>query len=117
LIETIEPQGSCEFVDAFAHILPVVMFLGIIDLPIERREDFLTMGGNFARATDNASRDKHLAPIAAYLGQVIDERHANPGDDMLSAIPAWRDNPRFGGEEEVMGMAFLIFFGGLVVTA
>lgn len=117
LIESIRHRGRCEFVEDFAHIMPVIMFLGIVDLPVDRREQFIAWGAAFGQATDQPSRDRALVPIVQYLAEVIDERYAAPGGDMLSAIAAWRNNPRFGGEHEVIGMALLIFFGGLDTVA
>ncbi|MEQ1880679.1 MAG: cytochrome P450 [Burkholderiales bacterium] len=117
LIEGLKPKGRCEFVEDFAQVLPVVMFLGIVNLPVDRRKEFIALHEAYAHATDNATRDRHLAPVIAYLRQVLDERYTKPGDDLMSAIAAWRNNPRFGGEHEVTGMAMLVFSGGLDTVA
>jgi cytochrome P450 len=117
LIEKIKPQGGCDFVEDFAHIMPVVMFLGIVDLPLDKREEFIEHGVGFVCAKDQAGRDRNLAPILAYLREVIDERYAHPGEDLFSKIAAWRDNPRFNGEDEIVGMALLIFLGGIDTVA
>jgi cytochrome P450 len=58
-----------------------------------------------------------MKAISAYLKQVLDERYAKPGKDLFSAISAWRDNPRFEGEEELIGMALVVFLGGLDTVA
>jgi cytochrome P450 len=117
LSQGLRPRGGCDFVTDFARIMPVVMFLGIVDLPLDRREEFVEWGVGFVGATDQEGRDRNLAPAIAYLREVIDQRHANPGEDLLSKIAAWRDNPRFDGEDEVIGMAVLIFLGGLDTVA
>lgn len=117
LIEGIKARERCEFTKEFAGILPVVMFLGIVDLPLDRREEFVTWGKNYMTAVDQPTRDSALAPIVGYLKQVLDERYSNPGEDLMSAIVKWRDNPRFQGEREVLGMALVLFFGGLDTVA
>jgi len=117
LIERIVRQQSCEVVSEFASILPVIMFLGIVDLPAERREEFLAWGHAFSFAKEQTERNAALGKVLAYLNQVIEERFETPGDDLLSAIAAWRRNARFGSEAEVTGMAALIFFGGLDTVA
>ncbi len=117
LIEEIAAKDRCELVSEFSSVLPVIMFLGIVDLPVERREEFLSWAHEFSLAKEQSERDAGLGKVMGYLNQIINERHANPGSDMLSAIAAWRDNPRFGGEQEVAGMAALIFFGGLDTVA
>lgn len=113
LVEDIAKKGSCAFKRDFASILPVVMFLGIVDLPLDRREEYVAMAKKMFSATTQQQRDEALGPVVAYLSQVIEERYRSPGDDLYSAVAKWRDNPRFQGEGEVIGMALLLFFGGL----
>jgi cytochrome P450 len=117
LIEGIRTKDSCEFVEDFASILPVVVFLGIVDLPLDRRKEFVAMAKSFMVATNQEERDSALRPIVGDLVKVLGDRYANPGDDMFSAIAKYRDNPRFESEAEVIGMAALMFFGGLDTVA
>ncbi|BAI75279.1 cytochrome P450 (plasmid) [Azospirillum sp. B510] len=117
LIESLRPEGTCEFVGDFARVMPVTVFLGIVDLPLDRREEFVEWALTFMVADDMADRLAAQGKIVAYLRTVLDERERNPGDDLLSRIVAWRKDPRFGGEHEVMGMALLVFFGGLDTVA
>ncbi|HEY6870445.1 MAG TPA: cytochrome P450 [Novosphingobium sp.] len=117
LIEGLKGQGGCEFVSEFASVLPVVVFLGIVDLPVEMREEFLQWGHEFALGKTQEQRDAGLKKVLTYLNRTLHERYANPGSDLLSAIAAWRDNPRFGSEDEIQGMAALIYFGGLDTVA
>lgn len=117
LIAGIKPKGRCEFVNDFARVMPVTMFLGIVDLPIEHREQFVEWGVTFMTSTDSREKLGAQEKVVAYLRKVLDERYADPGDDLLSKIAAWRDNPRFQGEYEVIGMAVLVYFGGLDTVA
>lgn len=117
LVEGIKPKGRCEFVNEFARVMPVTMFLGIVDLPLDRREQFVEWGVTFMTSADSREKLGAQEKVIAYLQQVIEERAADPGDDLLSRIAGWRQNPRFQGEYEVIGMALLIFFGGLDTVA
>ena len=117
LIDQIQPRGRCEFVSEFGHVFPVLMFFGLVDFPPDRREEFIEWGSGFGQVADKAKSDACLAKIYAYLAEVIEERYKNPGDDMLSGIAKWRDNPRFESEEEVMGLALQMFTGGLDTVA
>ncbi|MBG6120137.1 cytochrome P450 [Sphingobium sp. AEW010] len=117
LIEQIKPHGGCEFVSEFARVMPVSIFLGIVDLPIERRAEFVEWAVRWMQAENMETRFRYLGKISAYLRSVLDERAAAPGGDLLSRIVKWRENPRFAKEEEVMGMALLVFFGGLDTVA
>jgi cytochrome P450 len=117
LVEELRPRGRCDFVREFAQVMPVDMFLGIVDLPLDRRAELVEWAVGFVGAADQEARDSNMAKVVGYLGGVLDERYRNPGDDMLSKIAAWRDNPRYESEAEVIGMAVLIFLGGLDTVA
>lgn len=117
LIEAIRPHGRCEFVSQFARIMPVSIFLGIVDLPLDRRDEFVEWATGYIGSNDQATRDQYLGKVTGYLREVLDERAATPGDDLLSRIVGWRNNSRFEGEFEVIGMAMLVFFGGLDTVA
>ena len=117
LIERMKPNGGCEFVAEFARIMPIEMFLGIVDLPITDREKLVEWAVGFITAPDQATRLRYIAPVVEYLTRILNERFDVPAEDLLSRIAAWRRNPRFGGEHEVVGMALLVYFGGLDTVA
>ena len=117
LIETLKPAGRCEFVGQFARIMPVTIFLGIVDLPIDNRAQFVEWAVGHVTATDEETKTFYVQKVVAYLSEVLDERGAHPGNDLLSRIAGWRNNARFEGEHEVIGMAMLVFFGGLAPVA
>jgi cytochrome P450 len=117
LVEGLKAKGECEFMNAFARIMPVTIFLGIAGLPLERREEFSEWASSYIKATDQPTRDKYFGLVSKSIFEAIEQRARNPGDDLLSAIVNWRNNPRYQGEHEVTGMAFLVFFGGLDTVA
>ena len=117
LIEQLKPRGHCEFVNDFARVMPVVVFLSIMDLPTDRRAEFVKWAGGYTTASDQETKDASAAAVADYLRGIVDERAVNPGDDLLSRIAGWRKNPRFQDEAEVMGMAMISFIGGLDTVA
>lgn len=113
LIDGLAPRGSCEFVFDFAKIMPVEVFLKVMDLPLDRRAEFVEWAGGYTAAKDQATKDRCAGLIAEFLAGQLDARERDPGDDLLSRIVAWRRNPRFQHEGEVLGMAMVTFIGGL----
>ena len=113
LIDRIKPRGACDFVADFARIMPVMVFLRVLGLPADRRDDFVRWALGYTTARDQETKDESAARIAAFLSAELDERERNPRGDLLSRIAAWRKNPRFEDEAEVMGMAMVTFIGGL----
>lgn len=93
------------------------MFLGIVDLPLDRRQEFSDWAKTFITSTNSEEKLAAHQSVVDYLSGVIDERYKNPGADLLSRIASWRNNKRYQGEEEVIGMALLVFFGGLDTVA
>jgi cytochrome P450 len=112
LIEGLRPQGACEFVGSFSFVAPLKIFWDFVDLPYDRREEFLAWGRHMAGfGTPQQRMEAHQA-VTAYLGELLDERIDHPGDDIFTGISQWRNNPRFEKREEIVGMAQLVFFGG-----
>lgn len=118
VIEGFRARGRCEFVNDFSRIMPTSVFLGIAGLPLERRREFVEWSTGFMEAgTDQQLRNSYLGKIAGYLQEAIADRTENPGEDLLSRIVSFRENPRFQSEQEIIGMAILVFFGGLDTVA
>jgi cytochrome P450 len=113
LIERIAPLGRCEFQRDFARVMPVHVFLRMLDLPTDRGDEFVSWATSYVHAGDQDEREWATAKVMDFLRGLLDERERNPGDDMFSRIVAFRKNPRFQREEEVMGMAMNSFIGGL----
>jgi cytochrome P450 len=113
LIDQLAPRGGCEFVNEFARVMPVIVFLKVMGLDASRRAEFVEWAVGYTRAKDQETKDRCAERVAAFLAEELDARERNPGDDLLSRIVAWRKNPRFGHEGEVLGMAIVTFIGGL----
>lgn len=113
LIDHLAPRGRCEFVADFARVMPVIVFLKVMGLDADRRGEFVEWAVGFTSAKDQETKDSNGQKVAAFLADELDARERDPGDDLLSRIVAWRRNPRFGHEGEVLGMAIVTFIGGL----
>lgn len=113
LIDELAAHGRCEFVGEFARVMPVIVFLKIMGLDAGRRDEFVKWALGYTTAKDQGEKDSNAEKVAAFLAEELDAREREPGDDLLSRIVAWRKNPRFGNESEVLGMAIVTFIGGL----
>lgn len=112
LIAGLRSRGRCDFVSEFSVIAPLKIFWDFVDLPYDRREQFLTWGRHAAGFGTPQQRAEAYQAVMAYLGELLDERIERPGDDVFTGISQWRTNPRFEKREEIVGMAQLVFFGG-----
>ena len=117
LIEAIKSHDRAEMVSQFTTIAPLKIFWDFVDLPYDRREDFLRWGRNFAVRGAPGKRMQAHQELIAYLGQLLDERLESPGNDVFTGISQWRNHPRYQHRGELLGVAQLVFLGGLDTVA
>lgn len=117
LIEKLAPQGHCEFVGDFAKVLPIVVFLGIVDLPSEDREFLLPLADVIVRSPDPQAKLEANRQIAGYLTKWIQLRTKEPGTDLISKIAHAKVQGQPLTSPEVFGLCSLILVGGLDTVA
>jgi cytochrome P450 len=117
LIETLAPQGHCEFVGDFAKVLPVVVFLGMLDLPEEDRSILLPLADTVIRTSDKDIKTAAYKEIAEYLMAWIKSRTEQPGSDLLSKIATASVKGRPITTDEIFGLCSLLLVGGLDTVA
>src|SRR6204780_1576906 len=67
LIEGFKADGRCEFIRDFAQQLPMIIFLKIVDLPLEHRPRLIEWVSTGLRSTDMPRRIEARAHLNAYL--------------------------------------------------
>lgn len=117
LIDGFAADGRCEFIDRFANPLPVSIFLELLDLPFDRHHDFLRWASGIVHSFDPEERRRATQDIRSYLSDVVAERRANPGDDVISGIVAGVARGVPLTDDEITGLCFMIFIGGLDTVA
>lgn len=113
LIEGFRARGSCEFIGEYALIVPLTIFLKIVDLPQEDREELHRHAEVMTRTADISRRHAAFKAIMDYLLGWIERRRENPGDDLLSQVVHSRPFGREASNEELLGIGGLLLFGGL----
>ena len=116
-IELIEGlRDECEFVSDFAKRLPIVVFLRLVDLPLDDREYLLQLTETSVRGTPE-QRSSVYQELYAYVQKWIAERRARPGDDLFSKIVNARIDGKPMSPEDTFGMLANVLFGGLDTVA
>lgn len=117
LIDGFCARGNCEFVSEFSRHLPMRIFLSLVDLPENDREWLIDRADQGVRGSTPEARQQAQQEMGGYLQSWVDKRRENPGDDLLSAIIHGKVGDRPMTQEEVMGEAMDVMFGGLDTVA
>lgn len=118
-LEGMADRNECEFIQEFSFPFPVGVFLDLVGLPKERMPDFQRWANSIIQSNGDIAKVQYgVREAANYLRQVIEERKAEPGDDLISFAIRADVNGRKMNDEELLGYAFNFFIGGLdTVTA
>ncbi len=113
LIERFRDRGGCEFISEFADILPLTVFLDLVDLPFDAREDLGRWVAQTTREPDPALRVAAMQDIASWLTPHLEARREQAGTDMLSAAGNVMIDGRRVGREASLGAAIHLMMAGL----
>ncbi|WP_030378151.1 MULTISPECIES: cytochrome P450 family protein [unclassified Streptomyces] len=109
-------RGDEEFdlIAAYAAPLPIAVICDLLGIPEDSRPDFRSWTDALmapdptrpARARDAVGR------LLAFFTGLLADRRRRPGDDLLSALIAVRDEEDRLSEDELMSLAFLVLVAG-----
>lgn len=116
LIDQIGPKGRCEFMEDFALKLPIAIFMRLADLPMDDAPELLTYAEMSTRGGPDKQAESQLKMLD-YILPVLERRHKNPGDDLLSAIIHSKVGGEPIGQADMISMILTILFGGLDTVA
>jgi cytochrome P450 len=116
-IERVLVQGECEFVEDFAKVLPINVFLELVALPLEDAALLLPIAEDAVRGKDPDTRGRAMMSMAGYLYKWVCERREQPGHDLLSKIVNVDIDGERISEAEAISYAGLVLFGGLDTVA
>ncbi|GAA4553347.1 cytochrome P450 [Pseudonocardia xishanensis] len=105
-----------DLLDAFAFPLPMTVISELLGVPPERREDFRGWSNTLLSAGDPQTRTEAATAMAQFLSDLVADKAAHPGEDMLSAIVRASEDGDSLSHAEVISMAFLLLVAGHETT-
>jgi len=117
LIEGFKPTGGCEFMKEFAYVLPIAVFLGMVDLPESDRPMLQALSDQHVRPANPQEHIDSMTNLIAYAKDKLKERRANPGDDLISFLIKARLDGKPLDEHMMAGMVVLLLLAGLDTVA
>jgi len=109
-------ESRVDLVPAFADVVPVRAISDIVGVPAEEREQFRAWADDMLGKPGTQEAVDALMACYSYFGEALEERRADPRDDMLTAmVEAEIDGETLATEEQI-GMILLLFFAGIETT-
>ena len=112
-IEAFRANGECDVMKEFAFEFPIKVFLELMGLPLSRTGQFLEWEMALLHNHDVSAIAAATRALVAYLRGEIDNRRANPSDDLISYGVMARIDGRGLTEDELLGFTFNLFLGGM----
>jgi cytochrome P450 len=114
LISLVLDKGGCEFLEAIAEPLPVLLFLQLAGMPTERMKDFRSWVTTLFREAASAEKRAEVsASILQAMTETIKKRIAKRESDIVSRLIDSEIDGREPTLEELQGYCVLLLIGGV----
>ncbi|MFI8852393.1 cytochrome P450 [Streptomyces sp. NPDC053499] len=119
LADSMAAAGSTADLNAaFAFPFPVAVICELLGVPYADRERFRTWSDAVLSLTAHTPEEmlRHKQALLGYLGNLVAEKRREPGEDLLSALVAVRDEDGGLGERELLTLAMTLLIAGHETT-
>ena len=116
LIEAVADKGRCDFVEAISEMMPVIVFMKLMGMPLDRRQEFRRWTFDIL-SDDDERRMSAYANVARLMDRLIEERRADPKDDVIGQLMALELQGRPIAYDEIQAYCLLLFIAGLDTVA
>jgi cytochrome P450 len=116
LAARLSTEGTVDLIDEFAFPLPMTVISEILGVPAERRNDFRGWSNTLLSMAPIEQRTAAGAAMADFLIELVRDKRARPGEDILSAAVAAAEDADQLDETEAVSMAFLLLVAGHETT-
>ncbi len=113
LIEDFLPRGACNFTTEYAELLPVQIFMRMVDLPASDVPKIKYWTDQIVHPDGSMTYAQAKQHLYDYLDPYIEARAGGDGDDMLSRIINGRVNERALTRPEMRSLCMQMLLGGL----
>lgn len=113
-------DGQMDMVHDFTNPVPALWTMRMLDLPLqgwERFADYFHASAAYGQETDEYKRAvSHTPEMVAEVTEIIEERRARPGDDLLSRLAAMEVRGDTLGNDDLIAVIWNLIGGGLDTT-
>jgi cytochrome P450 len=119
MVSRISTSEDVDIVDALTIPLPVVVISRMMGIPEERRNDFKRWSDALTGTLAGATKDElmtNIMEMSAFFSELIPERRANPGDDLVSAVVNAEVDGKTLTDADIIGFNILLLIAGNETT-
>jgi hypothetical protein len=129
LIDGFADRGGCDFMHEYGYALTVRTIMQLLDIPVGKMEIMRLLAEDFPSIVQDGidpmppderhERWARMVEVREYFTEMVEERRANPGEDMVSVLSGTRNEDGshvFDTQRLVTHMTEFIF-GGTDTTA
>lgn len=117
-------EGECDWVWDFTALYPVTVIAEVLGVPTDRRAEFKVWVDDTLAAANRAAYDgprlaqieENSRQLRAFMEEIVDQRTANLGDDIISTLIQAEVQGEKLTRLEVLSMAVLLLIGGVETT-
>lgn len=117
MIDGFAATGEVDIAYDFGRVYPVRVFLDLMGLPFAMFEQFLAWEWEILHSRDHQRMGDAVRQVIAYLRTFIAEKQARPDDRLGSYIANGAIDGRPLEPDEVIGMTWFLWLGGLDTVA
>ncbi len=118
LLDAIDPEAETDLFEALTDPLPVAVITELLGIGFEDRKQFSEYAGAVIHAVEGKgpTAEEGILWIYEYLEQVLPEREARPGDDLVSRLLHPDPGEPQLSHDEVVGFCSLLLMAGTETT-
>ena len=110
-------RGHCEFIAEYSTVLPIMVFMKLVDLPEEDVPHLKYLTDQVTRPDGSMTMAEVTQGFIDYLLPYVRARRGGSGNDMLTAIVNGQIHGELIGEEAALAMCSQLLLGGLDTVA
>jgi cytochrome P450 len=117
LLAAMAGRDRLDLIDAFAFPLPIQVICELLGVPVADRDSFRAWSNTIVAGSQAREQlPAAMQAMVAYIRELIAERRAHGGEDLLSGLIGVRDEQDRLSEDELSSMVFLLLIAGHETT-
>jgi vitamin D3 1,25-hydroxylase len=117
LLAGLPASEPVDLVDAYAVRLPTAVICELLGVPVEDQDAFGEWSRTLIDDSGEAASQQANASLAAYLGELVERKRAEPDDALISALIEVSEEGDQLSTSEIVAMGMLLLIAGHETTA